>query len=70
MEFFDLHREERRGEKGMSFNFLFLFCCFLGPHLPQTEAPRLGVESELQLPACTTATVTQDLSRILDLHRI
>ena len=33
------------------------------------EIPRLGTESELQLPAYTTATATQDLSRICDLHR-
>ena len=33
---------------------------FLGMHL-------LRVESELQLPACITATATQDLSRICDL---
>ena len=34
------------------------------------EVPRLGVESELQMPAYTTATVTamQDLSRVCDLH--
>ena len=34
------------------------------------EVPRLGVESELQLPACTpaTAAATPDLSRISDLH--
>ena len=32
------------------------------------EVPRLGVESELQLPACTTATATQDPSRVCDLH--
>ena len=30
------------------------------------EVPRLGVESELQLPV--TATATQDLSHICDLH--
>ena len=30
------------------------------------EAPRLGVESELQLPAYTTATATSDPSRICD----
>ena len=40
------------------------------------EVPRLWVESELQLPAYATATVTQDPSRICDLlyssrqHRI
>ena len=32
------------------------------------EVPRLGVESELQLPAYTTATATQDLRRLCDLH--
>ena len=32
------------------------------------EVPRLGVESELQLPACTTATATPDLSHICNLH--
>ena len=31
------------------------------------EGPRLGVESELQLPAYATATTTQDLSCICDL---
>ena len=30
--------------------------------------PRLGGESELQLPAYTTATAMQDLSRVCDLH--
>ena len=32
------------------------------------EVPRLGVESELQLPAYATATETQDPSPICDLH--
>ena len=32
------------------------------------EVPRIGVESELQLPAYTTATATPDLSHICDLH--
>ena len=32
------------------------------------EGPRLGVESELQLPAYATARATRDLSRIRDLH--
>jgi len=32
------------------------------------EVPRLGVESELQLPAYTTATATPDLSHICELH--
>ena len=32
------------------------------------EVPRLGVESELQLPAYTAATATQDPSHIFDLR--
>ena len=32
------------------------------------EVPRLGVESELQLTAYTTATATPDPSRICNLH--
>ena len=32
------------------------------------EAPRLGVKSELQLQAYTTATAMLDLSRICDLY--
>ena len=37
---------------------------FLGPHLQHMEVPKLGVESELQLPA----TATPDLSCVCDLH--
>ena len=33
------------------------------------EVPRLGVESELQLPAYTTATATPDVSSVCKLHR-
>ena len=32
------------------------------------EVPRLGVELELQLPAYTTATATQDLSHVCNLY--
>ena len=32
------------------------------------EVPRLGVQSELQLPAYTTATETRDLSHVFNLH--
>ena len=49
------------------FVYLFVFC-FLGPHLQHMEVPRLGVQSELLLPASTTATATPDLSCICDLH--
>ena len=50
------------------FIYLFIFC-FLGLHLQHTELPRLGVESELQLPAYTTAIAMWDPSFICDLHR-
>ena len=32
------------------------------------EVPRLGVESELQLPVCSTATATWDPSHVCDLY--
>ena len=41
---------------------------FLGMHLQHMEIPRLGVESELQLPAYSIATATQDLNCICNLH--
>ena len=47
---------------------LIFFFCFLGLSLWHMEVPRLGVESELQLPAYTTAAATPDLSCICDLH--
>ena len=50
-----------------SVSFLF-FSCFLGMHLWHVEVPRLGAESELQLPAYTTATATRNLSLIFYAH--
>ena len=50
------------------FCFFFLFC-FLGPHLKHMEIPRLGVQSELQLPAYTTATAMPGLSHICGLQQ-
>ena len=41
---------------------------FLEPHPWHMELPRLGVESELQLPASTTAIAVPDPSHICDLH--
>ena len=35
--------------------FFPFFVCFLGPQLWHMEVPKLGVESELQLPAYATA---------------
>ena len=38
-----------------------------GLHLRHMEVPRLGIKSELQLPAYTTATATRDPSHICNL---
>ena len=48
--------------------YIFVFLPFLGLLPQHKEVPRLGVKSELQLPAYTTATATQDLSHICDVH--
>ena len=40
--------------------FFFFFFVFLGLYLQHMEVPRLGVESELQLPVYTIATGTSD----------
>ena len=40
--------------------FLFSFVSFLRLHLWHMEVPGLGIKSELQLQAYTTATATQD----------
>ena len=42
---------------------------FFRPHPRHMEVPRLGVKSELQLPAYTIATATSDLSRVCDVYR-
>ena len=47
--------------------FFFFFALFLGPHSRHVEVPRLGVESELQLLAYTTATATWDPSHVCNL---
>ena len=44
------------------FGFVCLFVAFLGPYPRHLEFPRLGVQSELQCLAYTTATATQDPS--------
>ena len=51
--------------------FILLIFCFLGSHPWQygnMEVPRVGVESELQLPAYTTATAMPDPTHVCDLH--
>ena len=40
--------------------FLFIYFFFSGPHLQHMEVPRLGVKSELQLPAYSTAIAMPD----------
>ena len=42
----------------------FFFFCFLRLHPRHMQASRLGVKSELQLPAYPTATATQDPSHV------
>ena len=58
--------------KGISFVFLpICVCvcvCVLGLHSWHMEFPRLGLESELQLPSCTRATATQGLRLVCDLQ--
>ena len=49
--------------------FFFFFFCFLGLYPWHMEVPRLGVKSELQLQAYSTATATWDPSTICDLHQ-
>ena len=46
-----------------------LFVCFVFSFLGlKVEVPRLGVESELQLPAYATAAATWDPNCVCDLH--
>ena len=52
----------------LSLFLLFFFPGYLGPHLWHMEVLRLGIESELQLPAYTTATATCNLSHVCDLY--
>ena len=47
---------------------VFFFFCFLEPCLQYMEVPRLGVKSELQLPAYTIAAAMWDPRHICDLH--
>ena len=46
----------------------FFFFPSLGLYPRHMEGPRLGVQWELSLPAYITATATQDLSHVFDLH--
>ena len=55
----------KRFGTGLLFIYLFVF---LALHPQQMEVPRLGVKSELQLPAYTRATATPDPSHVCDPH--
>ena len=57
-----------RGKKHAENFFFCLLACFLGSQPWHMEVPRLGVKSELLLPAYTTATVTCDRSHVCNLH--
>ena len=48
-------------------SFITIYQALFFPYLFRA-APRLGVQSELQLPAYTTATATSDSSHVCDLH--
>ena len=49
------------------FIYLFIYVIFL-LHPQHTDVPRLGVQSQLQLLAYTTATAMLDLRQVCDLH--
>ena len=57
----------RGGQLTNSFH-LFLIFFFLGSHPQHMEVPRLGVQSELEPSAYTTATAMWDPSCVCDLH--
>ena len=50
------------------FFFFLVFFVFLGLHPWHMEVSKLGVESELWLPAYTTVTTMPDPSCVCDLH--
>ena len=61
------HPVQKHGPESDRGKRLFFPFFFLGPHLWYMEVPRLGVQSELQVPDYTTATATWDQSCICDL---
>ena len=66
---FKAENTHSNGPSSIPVTFIFFF---LGPYLQHMEVPGPGVESELQLPAYTTATAmaTLDPRHICDLHHI
>ena len=53
-----------RGNSNSALSSHKVVVLFLGPHLGHMEVPEIGVESELQLLAYTTAIATPDPSHI------
>ena len=58
------------GEKEKEAKAMSIITFLGGPHPWHMDIPRLGVESELQLLAYTTATATRDLSRICPIPQL
>ena len=56
---------QNAGRNSSSWRWLFFLP---DPHLWHMEAPRLGIESEQQLPTYTTATATPDPSHVCNLQ--
>ena len=61
------YTHQQAGQSCFLFLCLFVFV-FLGLHPWHVDAPKLGVELELQLPAYTTVTATRDPSHLWDPH--
>ena len=61
-----MHRNSQRAVtcKGLTHHLLTFFFFIFESHLQHMEVPRPGVESELQLPAYTTAMATPDPSHM------
>ena len=59
---------DKEGSVAMEYTVKRKLFWFLGPHLQHMDIPRLGVESERQLPAYAAAPATWDLSRVCNLH--
>ena len=62
-----IRRKFRKAHKPSHF-FLKFFFAFLGLNPQYMEVPRLGVESQMQLPAYTAAAATPDPSSLCSLH--
>ena len=64
----DTHLKLQKWSRTGLYEPFSFFLIFLGLYLWHIEVPRLGVELELQLLACTTDTETQDPSYVYNLY--